>query len=183
MRKLLILITLWCAMCFCNISMAAEMSDLDRADNAILQLVKVNPAHPLFKNAEARRNMAWAIVAAANKTEVAWPTLLGQAFVESSFRPNAVGKLGEVGLFQIKGTTVIQYCAEKLGRDPDLDNIQDQAYCGAYWMKKCLESSGGKLEGALSLYLTGNVLKPKPDSALEDKVIGRSRLIKKISEF
>jgi len=183
MRRILIWAMLCLAMLCGSNSIAADLSDLDKADNAILQLVKANPLHPLYKNAEARRDTAWALVAAANKTGVDWPILVGQAFFESAFRPNAIGKLGEVGLFQLKGTTVIKYCAEQLGREPDLDNMQDQAYCGGYWMAKCLSNCGGKLEGGIAQYLTGNVCKPKADSALKDKVLGRKNMIKKISEF
>lgn len=88
---------------------------------------------------------------------------VAMAFLESSFDPKAVGKLGEKGLVQVHGMAK---------RGCDLSTPEGQAACGARWLQvgvsecgghvvldwdKCVKTaSPGACSGGLSAYASGS---------------------------
>jgi hypothetical protein len=59
---------------------------------------------------------------------------VAMAYRESSFTPSAIGKLGEIGLFQVHG---------KAARKCDLKTVAGQAACGARWLARVIAECGG----------------------------------------
>lgn len=103
------------------------------------------------------------LVNAAESQGIDPALFVAMAFLESSFDPKAVGKLGEKGLVQVHGMAQ---------RGCDLTTPEGQATCGARWLQvgvsecgghvvldkeKCLKTaSPGACSGGLSAYASGS---------------------------
>lgn len=93
---------------------------------------------------------------------------LAVAETESKLNCNAVGKAGEIGLYQIKPTT-----AFLLGYTGSVEGLKDcvtNAFYGNLHLKRALVSCGGDQACAISRHNRGLKAKPKPASAYNKKV-------------
>jgi hypothetical protein len=97
--------------------------------------------------------------------ETLLPTIV---FLESSYRMEAIGDRGEVGLTQVHG-----HAAEGC----DLTTQLGQLRCGAKWLKKAYDSCG-TWEGALTMYATGECRSKKEH--VKKLIAFRLRLWKKV---
>ena len=137
----------------CRTVLAEEPSILDRNEAlqvAILSLVAEEPNHVLNRDLAARERLADALIDAGDEYDVSPYLLLVMAYRESSLKMSAVGKLGELGLFQLHGVAK-ESCSETLTDDP-----ATHARCGARWLRLSFEMCGGKSWGkAVSAYGAG----------------------------
>ncbi len=93
------------------IAVAGE-ADTERFNRAILSFIaEKNPRAPI----KAFQGFPEVLVAEAQRTNIDHCLVLAQAEVESEFRHDAVGRAGEVGLFQILPSTAAQF-EPSLGR-------------------------------------------------------------------
>lgn len=74
---------------------------------------------------------------------------IAMAYKESSFEPEARGKIGEIGLVQVHG---------KAARGCELETPEGQALCGARWLVRVTEDCGGRIvNDNARCFLTGSV--------------------------
>lgn len=115
----------------------------------IQKKMSTTPNHVLYKSVDARLELAAEIENAAARYPVAFPELiLLYAYRESSFKIDAVGKIGEKGIMQF-GQMTRAVCESHLKLD--LTKRQDQLYCGAYWIQRLAERCGS-LQSGLAAY-------------------------------
>lgn len=93
----------------------------------IALLLAPAPNRALYKDTEACKELATMFVAAGEKYNLEPDLLTVWSFGESSFRPDAKGAIGEVGLFQVHGVAK-KTC---LTNGFDLATMKGQIYCGA----------------------------------------------------
>lgn len=108
------------------------------------------------------------IVMAARHHNVPESMALAVAETESKFNCDAVGKAGEIGLFQIKPTTA--FLLGYAGSVQGLKDCTTNAFFGALHLKRALVSCGGDQACAISRHNRGLRAKPKPASAYNKKV-------------
>jgi soluble lytic murein transglycosylase-like protein len=70
---------------------------------------------------------------------------------ESSWRYDATGAVGEIGLMQLHPTT-----AAKVGEDVDLATGDGQIHAGVQWLRRCIELCGGDARRGLGAYASGS---------------------------
>jgi len=150
----------------CGNKSFANVDGVQIVDGAILSLVD-GTRNPMVDDTK-RKSMAADIVAAGVKHDV--PILLITAIIykESSFKTDAKGSLGEVGLMQVHGVA---------RRGCDTNSQYGQIDCGASWLAvgkaKC-----GTVRGAITAYATGRC---KPGSVRVVRIVNaRVRLWKKL---
>jgi hypothetical protein len=127
-----------------SLSASASVSDISAA---IKWLVRTNHRHPLWRNSQARGEMAGWIVAAAREWQIDHMLLTGNAFLESTFRPGVTGTRGEVGLVQV-GPHVRRGCERD---EYDMAAPLDQLRCGARHLRRMIDRCGS-LRGGLTAY-------------------------------
>ncbi len=125
--------------------------EIERVGNAVLHYVKKAPRRKLAKDEEYRKEFATDIFYAATAENVSHILVAILAFKESSYRTEAVGGRGEIGLMQVHG---------KATNGCDLTSRVGQLQCGSRWLGKAYEKCG-TWQGALSAYASGNC---KPQS-------------------
>lgn len=116
----------------------------------ILTLMTPAPNRTLYKDAEARREMAGYFVEAGEYSEVPAGLLVVWFMGESSLRVNRVGKLGEVGISQIHPCNWNK--CKRNGHD--LETAKGQIMCGAMLMAKSRDACGS-LRAGLYEYASG----------------------------
>ena len=139
--KYLIIILLLLAPVSTSAQTVVDISD------AIAWLLRTNPRHPLMRDARARRAMAKDINQASAEYNQDQLLITGMAFYESTFRPGARGRLGEIGLLQV-GPHVREEC--KSDGWPMSDPLH-QLRCGARHLRRQIDRCGS-LAGGLASY-------------------------------
>jgi len=91
------------------------------------------------------------VVRAAERYMVNPFVLVSQMRQESRCNPNATGKLGELGLLQLKRNTIATRGYDRL-TDTQLRRPALNIRLGARYLRRCLDKCGGAIAGALSLY-------------------------------
>jgi soluble lytic murein transglycosylase-like protein len=93
---------------------------------------------------------------------------LAVAETESRFDCKAVGKLGEIGLFQIRPSTA--FLMGFAGSKEQLADCTTNAFYGALYLRKAYDSCGKDIPCTISRYNRGIKAKPKPLHAYVKKV-------------
>lgn len=135
--------------------------DVDRGIRFVLASC---PCWGLAANSVARREMAEKIAFAAERCNVPPLLLTVIAKRESSFDPEAVGSLGEIGILQVHGLAA---------KDCDLSTVDGQLACGASWLRKSFDKCG-TWDRAIAAYAAGYCTAPK-NSRLFKLVFSRFR--------
>ncbi len=108
------------------------------------------------------------IIKAAQYHKIPESLALGVAEVESKFNCHAVGKAGEIGLFQLKPTTAFY-----LGYAGSTEGLKDcitNSYFGVMHLRRAYERCGKDIACTISLHNRGLKAKPKPMAAYTQKV-------------
>ena len=143
---------------------------------AIKWLLRSNPRHQLMTDSRALEEMVMDIQSASDEYGQNPFLITAMTFKESTFRPRARGKRGEVGLIQV-GYHVQEECEAD---DFDLDLAIDQLRCGARHLKSQTKRCRG-LWGGLVSYATGEC-HTKPFSNAFDAVLNRLWLARKLAK-
>lgn len=135
-------------MIFLLLAALAVATSIDDGAAAIRWLVRSAPRHPMHK-VEASRQMAADIRSAAEEYGIDPYLLTSIAFHESTFRPGARGRLGEIGLVQV---------ARHVRRGCERDGFEmgvplDQLRCGARHLAGQIKICKS-LRGGLTRYAT-----------------------------
>lgn len=93
---------------------------------------------------------------------------LAVAETESQFNCNAVGKAGEIGLFQIKPMTA--FYLGYVGSVEALKNCTTNSFYGVMHLKRAYDRCGKDHACTISLHQRGLKAKPRPMSAYVQKV-------------
>jgi soluble lytic murein transglycosylase-like protein len=131
-----------------------EPVTVDDIDAAIRWLTRDAPrSNPMQTDSALRRETAAAFLNAAQDTNIDPYLLLVIARRESSFRPGASGKLGEVGVMQIHGPP-LRRC-ERDGFDMRIP--YDQVMCSARYLREMIDQCGSVTRG-LTAYASGSCI-------------------------
>lgn len=117
----------------------------------ILTLMTPAPNRTLYKDAEARQDMATYFVDASEEYDIDPVLLVVWAFGESSLKTTAKGALGEVGVFQVHGRS--RKACEQAGIS--LIGAKGQVNCGAMLIDMSRRFCGSLRQG-LYRYASGN---------------------------
>lgn len=123
---------------------ALMIATVEQIDVAIAASVKEWPRHRMLRYPEERRHMAEMILDATIYTDVSPLLLVAMIKRESSFDENALGKLGEKGLTQMKGVAA---------RGCDLTTPEGQLACSVRLLTQ-VHQRCGTWRGALTVYAT-----------------------------
>lgn len=115
----------------------------------IIILLSTAPNRMLYRDTEARDTMSRHFVDAGERYNVDPSLLVTWSFYESSFRTDAKGALGEVGLFQVHGKH-----RKACGGEQDLSTARGQVMCGAMLIDMDRRYCGS-LERGLWRYASG----------------------------
>lgn len=142
---------------------------------AIAMLCADTPRHPMLRHPEQRRELADMIHAESRAHDL--PALLVTAIVyrESSFLPDAMGSLGEIGLMQAMPRWYRRYKADR--KTP-----HGQIRAGCALLRYCIDKCRGDIEGGLGLYVSGKGCKVQKGSSIYYAVRRRVRLWKRLEE-
>jgi hypothetical protein len=142
---------------------------------AMVELCKVNAKHPVMTRPAWRRELAQAILDAADETGEDHILLLVLFFCESSLRPAAIGSArGEVGLGQVHGLAA---------KGCDLSTASGQALCSAKWLKLSRSVCDGSDRQALIAYAKGAACKVVENGRLDRKIRYRLGLVRRLRTF
>jgi hypothetical protein len=161
---------------FAEEKLSFEQVPVEVIEGAIQDFTVVAPNHKMNKDLQLLREYANGILDASKSANVPWWAVTTLAACESSFKTNALGKAGEVGILQLNGKGPWKRCAELEKRVVDKDSIADQLICGAHWFRESYENCG-TLKGANSSYLSGSVCSAKPESSLGQQAKNRTRMM------
>lgn len=122
----------------------AEDQTKERIQKAVQYYLGTAKGHPMYQRARQQSFVDDLYTAGTEEglPETLLPTI---AYLESSFRSDAVGKLGEVGLVQVHG---------EAKNGCDLETQLGQLRCGAKWLRKAYDACGN-WRGAMTMYATG----------------------------
>ena len=135
------------------------------------------PNRVLAKNKAKRDKLADIIDAAvADYPAISAEMLVATAYRESSFRPTAVGPVGERSLFQFQPATA-HHVRLKLDPRCNLRTVAGSAYCAAAWLANGVEYCGS-LKGAIVRYITTRGRCVASSSKVDKKADLRIALIK-----
>lgn len=123
---------------------ALQIATVEQIDVAIAASVREWPRHRMLQHPEERRHMAEMISDATIYTDVSPLLLVAMIKRESSFDEKAVGKLGELGLTQMKGVAA---------RGCDLTTPEGQLACSVRLLTQ-VHQRCGTWKGALTVYAT-----------------------------
>jgi hypothetical protein len=123
---------------------ALQIATVEQIDRAIAASVSEWPRHRMLRYPEERRHMAEMISDATIYTDVSPLLLVAMIKRESSFDENALGKLGERGLTQMKGVAA---------RGCDLTKPEGQLACSVRLLTQ-VHQRCGTWKGALTVYAT-----------------------------
>jgi hypothetical protein len=121
---------------------------------AILFIIVLEPNHYLHKDEQALQLLANSYIEASNKYDVDPFLIISNTFFESSFKPNVVGRAGEVGLAQVHGEAHT-LCSQQ-GYNPV--TVQGGVLCSAYLLRRGKNMCGSWLV-SLVKYRSGQCLK------------------------
>lgn len=168
----------------------AHCSIANEIDSAILHVVnhgipehniKPCPANKIAKNSEKRAELVNAIEETSAVYAIDPYLMVALAFRENSFLPDAVGGIGERGVFQM-----VEKVAQKIKREMEprctLDTVKGSAWCTAAWLNHW-RNRCGSMEGAFLIYATGKKCRPyntKTAWLIKDR-FGIARRLKNIS--
>lgn len=93
----------------------------------ILQWLALTPNAPAVRDDQYRDQIVSSICAESEEHDIPAALLAAIAYHESSFNSNAIGKLGEIGLYQVHGAA---------SAGCDLDTVAGQTACGASWLAR-----------------------------------------------
>jgi hypothetical protein len=123
---------------------ALQIATVEQIDAAIAASVWEWPRHRMLRFPDERRHMAEMISDATIYTDVSPLLLVAVVKRESSFDENALGKLGEKGLTQMKGIAA---------RGCDLSKPEGQLACSVNLLAQ-VHRRCGTWRGALTVYAT-----------------------------
>lgn len=123
---------------------ALQIATVEQIDFAIAASVSEWPRHRMLRFPEERRHMAEMISDATIYTDVSPLLMVALVKRESSFDENALGKLGEKGLTQMKGVAA---------RGCDLTTPEGQLACSVRLLTQ-VHQRCGTWKGALTVYAT-----------------------------
>lgn len=112
-------------------------------------LLSATPNRALYRDADARDVMSQHFVDAGERYDIDPSLLVTWSFYESSFRTNAEGALGEIGLFQVHGKH-----RKACEGEHDLSTARGQVMCGAMLIDMDRRFCGS-LERGLWRYASG----------------------------
>jgi hypothetical protein len=118
----------------------------------IFILLSTTPNRLLYRDANARDTMSRHFVDAGERYNIEPSLLVTWSFYESSFRVDAEGALGEVGLFQVHGKH-LKACEG----EHDLSTARGQVMCGAMLIDMDRRFCGS-LERGLWRYASGRCM-------------------------
>jgi len=157
----------------------AEFPEKPQVQKAIKHLLRSSKQHVLNRNEQGLNRFSEAILQASSRSQLPWEVIMGISYCESTFRTKARGKLGEIGLMQLHGKSWA-YCKEKEDRKIDKTSVEDQLICGGHWFSHAMSKCDESVEQGLSMYLTGDVCKPKKGGNLNFLVKSRMKVIQSI---
>jgi len=148
-------------------SEVAEENNRATIQAVVLYFIGNATNHPMYRQKNQAEFVENLYLAGAeyNLPETLLPTV---TFLESSYRMNAIGSRGEVGLTQVHGNAK---------KDCDLTTQLGQLRCGAMWLRKAHDACG-TWEGALTMYATGECRSKK--ESVKKIISFRLRLWKKV---
>jgi soluble lytic murein transglycosylase-like protein len=123
----------------------SDVSEVDRIEKSIKWLLRKNPRHRLVKSQPERHKFAKDIITKANKYDLSPYLLTSIIYLESTFRTDARGKIGEHGLTQVHGMAAYG-C--------DLSTQGGQIECGARYLRSRIDHCGDVRSG-LTAYAGG----------------------------
>lgn len=124
---------------------------VDIVASIILSILVLEPNHYLNKeeNISLLRGMSLTYIAMEAQYNIDPIFLIVNNFFESDFKPDVVGKAGEVGIAQVHGRAKA-ICLEKYDPYSHIGGIKCSALLFSRGIKQC-----GSLEASLRLYLSG----------------------------
>jgi len=150
---------------------AVDAAHVEHVRGVIAELMEPAPNRSLSTDIEEQRTLAAEIVAASDEYQVDRTTLTLLAFLESSFRTEAVGEARqEIGILQLHGVAL-------RGCPHDMTERAGQLRCGARWYRRCLDHCNGDERGALTAYATGAC--HARTEQIEQKISARLRKIER----
>lgn len=163
-RGIFFILTFFFIISFAAVVFASEPG-VENIQKSIQWLLRKNPNHQLNKNPEERNSFSQEILDQSQKYDIDPYLLTAMIYLESTFRTNATGGIGEQGLSQVHGIAA---------RGCDLKTPRGQIECGARYLRSRIDHCGS-IRGGLAAYAAGRC-KVKPGEKLFRVVERRLRL-------
>lgn len=130
---------------------ASLESEQKRAGDAIARYMRDRgaPAARVVRDLQYRSEIVAAAFDAGEMYNAPPALLLSMAFHESSYRSDAVGDRGEIGLLQV-GEQARAVCV-----CDDIQTPRGQMMCGACWLSRAIDVCGN-MDRGLTMYATGS---------------------------